>query len=365
MIKVLVVETTVFGYDGITNVIINYYKYIDYNKIQMDLLTINPVNEKFQNELIKNGNRNYVLPYRNRNPIKYISHLCSILKKGNYQIIHVHGCSATMAVEMLAAKLAGVRVRICHSHNTRCDHAMVDRLLRPLFNRLCNVGFACGKEAGEWLFQNKNFQIITNGINLDKFQFNKTIRKEFRDKYGLNDKFVIGHVGRFSEQKNHGKLIDIYKTYSKLYNDAILVLIGDGELQTHIKNRVKEEKLNVLFVGVSDEVEKWLQAIDVIVFPSLFEGLPLGLIEAQAAGLPCILSNTVSPMTKITDFVEFLPLEENEKKWAEAIAKYRTYDRSREMPNSKRQIIEVGYDIRDNALKLYKFYRHFLNKLGG
>lgn len=362
MIRVLVVESTVFGYDGITNVMTNYYTYLDHSKIHMDIVTINPVSEKFKRILEKNGSKNYVLPFRNKNPIKYISVLKKILKKGEYDIIHVHGCSATMAVEMFAAKQSGVKVRIAHSHNTTCDHVKIDKLLRPFFDSLCNVGFACGQEAGKWLFPKKSFTVISNGIDLDKYQFNNKYRKEIREQFELENKIIIGHVGRFSEQKNHRKLIDIFREYGKRHDNAKLVLIGDGELREEIENRVKNEKLDVIFVGITDEVYKWLQAMDIIVFPSLFEGLPLGLVEAQAAGLPCVLSNTISPATKITDNLEFIGLDSSLIEWTseidELLAKT---DREKPKEIIRKTIQHAHFDIKQNCDELAEKYEELLS----
>ena len=363
--RVLTIETTVFGYDGITSVITNYFKYIDHEKVHMDFVTINPVSENFRKELSLHRSENFVLPYRNHNPLKYLLQLIRIIKKGNYQIVHAHGCSSTMAVEMFAAKLAGVKIRISHSHNTACNHVMVDKFLRPFFNMYCNVGFACGKEAGEWLFVDRDFSIISNGVDIEKYEYSEETRSAMRSKYGLKGHFVIGHVGRFSLQKNHEKLIDIFEVLSRLHKNVKLVLVGDGELRNQIESRVKEAGLDVLFVGLSDEVDKWLQAMDIIVFPSLFEGLPLGLVEAQAAGLPCVLSNTISHDTKITDLVEFIDLDETPAKWAETIIRYKDkFNRGLRVKEVKQQIRQAHFDIRINCEELRKKYEELLMARG-
>lgn len=360
--RVLVIESTVFGYDGITNVITNYYRYLDHKRVQMDLVTINSVSDSFRNELNKNGSKNFILPYRNKNPFKYVLDLKKIIKKGKYQIVHVHGCSATMAVEMLAAKLAGVKVRISHSHNTKCDHEKVDKILRPLFSRCCNVGFACGTEAGEWMFPEKKFTVVSNGIDLERFRYDESVRTLMRKQYGIEENFVIGHVGRFSKQKNHEKLIDIFAEVSKTYGDAKLVLVGDGELREQIEKRVKKENLNVIFVGLSDEVERWLQAMDMVIFPSLFEGLPLGLVEAQAAGLPCILSDMISPNTKITDLVEFVELNKEPVVWVEAVKRNRDkFDRKARIEDVKNQIRSSHFDIKENCCELADKYEKLIH----
>ncbi|RHR28691.1 glycosyltransferase family 1 protein [Clostridium sp. AF19-22AC] len=361
MIRILVVETTEFGYDGISNVVSNYYTYMDQNRLHMDIVTINPIFGQLKNSLDVNGGKNYVLAYRNRNPIKYVNSLISILNKVKYDILHVHGCSATMAVEMIAAYFSGVTVRIAHSHNTKCDHVTADKILRPAFNAFYTHGFACGQEAGEWLFGDKKFHIILNGIDVDKFRFNEKVRSLMQKNNALEEKLIIGHVGRFSEQKNHRKLIDIFTEIAKIRRNAKLVLIGDGELRTEIEAIATKRQLDVLFVGLSDEVEKWLQAFDVVVFPSLFEGLPLGLVEAQAACLPCLLSDTISPMTRITDLVEFESLDSSDGKWAQKVLQMvECSDRCGKSKAIEQQIKDNRFDIRENCNELVCLYMDLL-----
>lgn len=361
--RVLVIESTKYGYDGISNVITNYYMYQNHNEIHMDLVTLNTISQFLLEEFKRNNSINFVLPYRNNDTLKYMINLYQIMKHGHYDIVHVHGCSSTMAVEMLVAKIADIKIRIAHSHNTKCDHNMIDKLLRPFFYTFCNVAFACGEEAGKWLFPHRKFDVIYNGVDLEKYQYNGIVRKQMRNKYGIQNKLVIGHVGRFSEQKNHKKIIEIFKEISKVRSDAVLVLVGDGELKEDIQNLVNMSKLNVLFVGLSNEVERWLQAMDVMIFPSLFEGLPLGLVEAQASGLPCFLSDTISRDTKITDLVEFIPLMEKSEVWAEkvlnVIGKYKRADR---IEYVKTQIRDAHFDIKYNCKELSKKYNVLLNK---
>ncbi|MDO4598628.1 MAG: glycosyltransferase family 1 protein [[Ruminococcus] gnavus] len=358
MIKVLVIEPTRCGYDGITNVIKNYFLYQDDPEIQMDLVTINEAVPELENFLREQNRKNYVLPYRNRNPLKYVMKLRKIIKEGGYQIIHVHGCSATLAVEMLAGKFAGVKVRIAHAHSTSCNHQKVDKMLRPFFLKWCNCRFACSQEAGEWLYQGRKFQIIHNGINLEKYQFTQKIRDTVRKQYHLENSLVIGHVGRFSPEKNHKKLLNIYKAALQKQQNVKLVLVGDGVLKREIEEQAQKENLDVLFVGLSQVVEQWLQAMDVMVFPSLFEGLPLGLVEAQAAGLPCVLSDTISPMSKVTDDVTFLKLNDTDQNWAD-VALHMAKSAERGLKNEKiqKELQDADFDIRWNCRILAKQYK--------
>ncbi len=319
--KVLVVETTKCGYDGITNVIKNYFLYQEDPEIQMDLVTINEAVPELKTFLEQKGRRNLSIALPESKSAEICDEAAKILKEGGYQIIHVHGCSGTMAVEMLAAKLAGIKVRAAHAHSTACTHTTSDKILRPFFLKWCNCRYACSDAAGKWLYKGMPFSLISNGIDLEKFQYDPVVRERLRNEYDLEDKLVIGHVGRFCEEKNHKKILEIAKELQKRHQKIKLVFVGDGPLKQETEEKAREDKLDVLFVGLSDVVEQWLQAMDVFVFPSLFEGLPLGLVEAQAAGLPCILSDRIASMTKIIDEVQFLKLEASDQVWADAVLK--------------------------------------------
>lgn len=358
--RVLAIVGTRFGYDGITNVVTNYYTYQNHENLRMDLLTINPIDDTLKCQLKQNGDVNYVLPYRNSNPVKYFFRLIQIMKKGKYEIVHAHGGSCTLAVEMLAAKVAGVKVRIPHSHSTYSDFGRVNKLLRPVFEFSYTDGFACGQEAGEWLYTKRPFTVINNGVDLEKYAYNQKLRDEFRSRYQLGNQLVIGHVGRFNVQKNHDKLIDIYEAISRQRDDVILILIGDGELKESIEKKVREKKLNVLFVGLSDEIPGWLQAMDIMLFPSLYEGLPLTIVEAQAAGLRCVLSNTISPMTAITELVKFVPLESDNETWANELLNTPLQQREQNRKVIQSEIQKKHYDIRENCKDVLKKYGELL-----
>ena len=202
------------------------------------------------------------------------------------------------------------------------------------------------------------FSLISNGIDLEKFQYDPVVRERLRNEYDLEDKLVIGHVGRFCEEKNHKKILEIEKELQKRHQKIKLVFVGDGPLKQETEEKAREDKLDVLFVGLSDVVEQWLQAMDVFVFPSLFEGLPLGLVEAQAAGLPCILSDRIASMTKIIDEVQFLKLEASDQVWADAVLKEAAEnDRIKNQEKIKQQLRDRNFDIRLNCKQLAKRYQ--------
>lgn len=215
MIKVLVVETTKCGYDGITNVIKNYFLYQEDPEIQMDLVTINEAVPELKTFLEQKGRRNYQLPYRNRNPLKYVMKLRKILKEGGYQIIHVHGCSGTMAVEMLAAKLAGIKVRAAHAHSTACTHTTSDKILRPFFLKWCNCRYACSDAAGKWLYKGMPFSLISNGIDLEKFQYDPVVRERLRNEYDLEDNWLLVMLEGFVRKRIIKRFWKLQKSFKK------------------------------------------------------------------------------------------------------------------------------------------------------
>lgn len=348
-------------YDGITMSVVNYFKNIDNKKIQIEFVAPSVVND-IEKDIKKKNGKVHIIKGRTKNPIKYIKNLSELIKNNKYDIIQAHGSSAILCLEMIAAKKAGCKIRIAHCRNTKTNHKLLDKMLRPIFYKTYTHGFACGQDAGKWLFKDKNFEIINNGKDIEKFQFNEKVRMEFRKKYNLDNKIVIGHVGRFNEQKNHSYLIDVFYELLKSNEKYFLVLIGTGHLQETIKKKVKElgiEK-NVLFVGDSKEVEKWLQTMDIMIFPSKYEGFPNVLIEWQIAGLPCLISSTITKEVKCTELVRFESINEQPKEWAKIIEKMKLEDRNASREKIKAQIAKSGYDIKENAKKLEKIYQRLI-----
>lgn len=362
MKKVLIVCANVFGHNGIANVILNYYKAMDKKKFNIDVLLINEPEEKIRKELEKNGSKVYVVE-RNTNPVKYLNEVTRIMKNNKYDLVHIHGNSATMAVELLAAKLAGIKVRIPHSHNTTSDHMRAHRLLQPLFNKLYTHGFACGVEAGKWLYGDKEFVVINNGIDVDKFQYKEEYRHEIRMKYDKEDKIIIGHVGVFNYQKNHEKLIEIFKKVYDKNPNYVLMLIGEGENKSNIEELVKTMGLekNVIFVGTTTDIEKYMMAFDVLLLPSRFEGLPLVLVEAQCTGLHCIASTNVSEESNITGLVDFYDYEKDVDKYVSRILELQKNVNTREelARKAKDDICKKGYSIHDNARMIEELYQKY------
>lgn len=357
MIKVLVVVTSHFGLDGISNVATNYYIYQDHTRIKMDLLTINDIPIKLKVEIEKNGDSHFIMNQRNKNPIGYVKSVALLCRQNKYDLVHIHGNSNTMFVDLIAARLGGVKVRVAHSHNTKCNHTVINRILKPLFRLNVTDGFACAEEAGMWLFNKGEFRVINNGIDLDRFKFNALLRLRLRKELGVENKLVVGHVGRFSKQKNHQKLIRIFKILNEMKKNTALLMWGEGELEEDIQQMILDINADIRLMGTTTEVEKWLHVMDVIVFPSLFEGLPLFLIEAQALGIKCIVSDTVSPMAKIVDNFTYYSLNDTDEGWAKFIIKETI---SLEYIETHNMITKAGYDIRNNCEQLLGIYNDLI-----
>lgn len=365
--KVLVVNTVRFRLNGITSVIMNYYRNMDLSDVQMDFVVINEISDEYKAELINNGSHFYKLP-RKSNPIIYMRELRKLLKQEKYDVIHVHGNSSMMILDLLPAYLEKVPLRIAHSHNTTCTHLKLHRLLKPLFKKCYNCGLACGQEAGKWLFDHNDFIEVKNGIDLDKYRYNEEIREEYRQKLGIKkDEILLGHIGNFIEQKNHEFLIDVFNDLCLKNDNYKLLLISDGALLDEIKSKVDVLHLNekVIFLGKTTEPEKYLQAMDMFVLPSKYEGLPVVLVEAQAAGLSCLVADTVAREADLTDTLIFLPIQDTAI-WVSEIEKQaqrtKTFVRVDECIKWNQKIKEAGYDIKENANYMCSIYKKVCEK---
>ena len=357
--KVLHIPTGGLFSDGILSCITDYMAAMDKTDLDIRVLATNNAEDVAVQKVEKSGCKILSIPYRKTNIVKYFFLLFRYLVKERIDIVHVHGSSAIMSVELVAAMLAGCKVRIAHSHNTTCEHQEVDKLLRPIFNMAYTEAFACGFEAGKWMFGNREFVIIPNGRDIKKYEYNAQNRNNYRKKLKIpSDALVVGHVGRFNVQKNHKYLLRVFEELYKNDRNAYLILVGTGEKIGEIKNLVKKSMIrdNVIFTGVIDNVADYLSAFDVMVLPSLYEGLPMVVIEWQIAGLPCIVSDTVTKECAITPLVKFKSLEESPENWARNIMDISLQDRERNKEMVFSSVRKAGYDIKLGARKLRDRY---------
>ncbi|MDD6082299.1 MAG: glycosyltransferase [Oscillospiraceae bacterium] len=355
--KILVINTVEFHINGISNMIMGLYKNINDNKINFDFIINNVIDNKYENVIKGKNDGVYILKNRNKNPFYYINKLSNIIKKNDYDIVHIHGNSALMSIELMAVKKSHTKAKvIVHAHNTDCTHRFLNKILYRYFIKNYDYAVACSKAAGEWLYKNNSkYTVLNNGIDENSFQYNPEIRNSNREKKCLADKFVITHIGRFNSQKNHEFLIDIFKVISERNKNAVLRLVGEGELKEKIITKVCENGLSdkVYFVGEIENPEIEYNIADVFVLPSLYESFGLVNVEAQCSGLPCVISDTVPKDIKIIENVVFLSLNESHEIWAETIMKYENIKRE----NHSDEVVSKGFSIKTNANILLEMYK--------
>lgn len=347
---------------GITAVVLNFAAYLPRHGVSLELAVGGGADGNVTKELEKLGVKLYMLPQRRKNPFRYRRALKKVIRGGNYDIVHVHGNSATMVLELSVAKKCKVPVRVAHCHNSVCGSMLRHRLLSPFFNRSYTHAVACSSVAGEWIFGKGNFTVIKNGVVAENFAFSAEKRERYRRELGLSDNLVLGHVGRFNEQKNHAFLLKTFEELLQKRGDARLLLVGNGpkfdEISAYIADKPYADK--VIVYGVSDDVSGLLSAMDVFVFPSLYEGLGIALVEAQINGLKVICSDACPREANVTDRLKFLPLD-SEGAWAESIAGL-TADEERNSQPYIEMAIRAGYASGDVAAELARFYADALKK---
>ncbi len=353
MIRVLQVVGNL-GYAGLETVVMNYYRHIDKSQVQFDFVVGSPTKQRFDDEILASGGKIWRIPSRNRKIISYIKQLAKVIKENNYDIIHINQNSASMVIEMIAAKLGGCKTIIGHSHSTSCIVKWQHYLLRPFINLLPDYRFACSEAAGEWVFGKRNdLKVINNAIDTEKYAFVEASYTKYRAEYGLCGKYVIGFVGRLHEGKNLFRFLDVCESALRKNENAEFVLVGDGEEEERLLEYAKEKGLSdkTHFLGRRDDIPELMMMFDVFVMPSFYEGLPVVLAEAQAAGLPCVISDKV-PCIDLIGHVKSLSLDESDEVWADAVLKKTDFDRK----TARDYIIAGNYDISIEAKKLQDFY---------
>ncbi len=344
---------------GIEAVVLNYYRHIDRKEFQFDFFFDEESFLPYREEMMELGAGLFPLPpYTHQ--ADYQKKLEKALRAGRYDIAHVH--MNTMSVFALtAAKRAGIPVRICHNHSTadrrEGKRALLKILLRP-WNRLPATHlFACGKQAGEWMYGRRAIEegkvfILPNAIETERFAYDAEARKAVREELEISENaFVVGHIGRFMTQKNHEGLLKVFQSLYEERKDAILLLVGEGEREERIRELAREMRIEnrVVFAGVRKDIQRVYSAMDVFCLPSLYEGFPVVLLEAQANGLPVVCSDNVSAEVCLTGLVRQLPLEK-EALWTETMLKAKR----------KQVVLPEEYEIGKTAERLEKKYRQLV-----
>lgn len=359
------------GIGGIETLIMNIYKNIDRDKVQFDFLIHNPTEGEYAEEIKKLGGHIYRMPVlRDKTRTYYWRYFeyKSALKKffsehKEIKVLHGHMTNTASIYMPIAMKYGNVKCCIAHSHQTEATPGLsgvVTNILQRHLEKIATDYFACSEEAAKWIYsieivENGKVKIIHNGTDVEKYHFDSVEHEKIKNKMGHSGKIVFGNVARFKKQKNHEFLIDIFAEIHKMNQNTVLILVGQGELEENMKEKVAKLGLDdcVEFLGARNDVPTLLKDFDVFLLPSLFEGLPLVGIEAQAAGLPMITSNTVTLEADVTGNVTFLPLELSAEEWAKKILEVNESFVRKDMTQKVR---EAGYDIKQTAQWLQKFY---------
>lgn len=356
-------ENVIMNPGGIESLLMNLYRHIDRDIVQFDFMLHRPQRGKFDDEIESLGGRIYrTEPFNPFQHQKYMKSMEEVFRAyPEYKIIHAHAELNYWPLKL--AKKLGVPVRIAHSHNARSTINLKYFFLlyeKMFIKKAASDLFMCSTIAGKWSYGQKavaNGQCVflKNGIEVEKYVYNEEVRAEVRRKMGLGEKLVIGHVGRFMQQKNHNFLIDIFKNVHDKYPESVLLLVSEGRLMEEIKNKVNVLGLTdaVQFLGFRDDVHELMQAMDIFVLPSLWEGLPFTLVESQAAGLPSVISDVISDEAIVTNVITKVSLREKADKWADVILEvYRNTKRK----DTSEQVRDGGFDIVSTARWLQKFY---------
>lgn len=360
MIRVLqVLGTTNLG--GAESRIMDLYRHMDREQIQFDFLVHSGKKGFFDDEIKRLGGRIYYLPsFRVYNYFTYKKACRSFFSEhGEYAAVHGH-MTSTASIYLPQAKKAGVPLTIAHARSAGVDKGLkgiITKLLRRNLYKKCDKMFACSDLAAEAVFGKKRYQegkvtILPNAIDTKDFLPNIEIRNKIRSEYGITDKFVIGHVGRFHYAKNHEFLISIFAAVLKRKENAVLMLLGDGPLREKVEQQASQLGIQekIIFAGNQNPVAPFYQAFDCFLFPSRFEGMPGTVVEAQAAGLTCLISDTITKQVKATELVSFMSIEEMPAEWAEELLL--KAERNKEVVNDN-DFTSTNYDVNNQVI----FYR--------
>ncbi|HJC92074.1 MAG TPA: glycosyltransferase family 1 protein [Candidatus Mediterraneibacter excrementigallinarum] len=355
---------TYMGRGGLETMLMNYYRHIDRAKVQFDFLVHRDFKADYDDEIQSLGGRIFHFPRLIPWSLSYRRRLKGFLEEHpEYKIVHVHqDCLSSVALQ--CADKCGVPVRIAHSHNSSQDKNLRFIIKKHYMKQIPQFAtdfLSCSKKAGDWMFGSKPYQLIANAIDINCYSYNKDSAVQIRKEFGITNELVIGHVGGFRKQKNHLFLLEIMKEIIKDKPEAKLLLVGDGDEMASVKTGIQKSGLeeNVILAGNRQNVNEIMRAMDIFVFPSFYEGLPVTMIEAQASGLHCVISDKVPKECIVTKgLVTVMNLSDPAVDWAKHILSQANLPRE----DHTCEIKKSGYDITIEAQKLEKFY---LDKIEG
>lgn len=350
---------------GIETYLIEQFRHLDKSKIDYDFVNITgEYSICYEDEILASGSKIFKVVSRHKNPLLHYWQWFNILlqNKGVYDVIVLNTNSLEYVFPLVLGKIFGIPVRVIHSHNSGFENkqGLARRLLVGMNKKLlawsANLRFACSQFAGQWMFKDNPYYVIYNAIDIHKYHADLIVREETRNALGLHTELTLLHVGRFSYQKNHSFLLDIFKEVHRIQPDSVLLLVGDtteeSEFLTEVKRKIKAYGLEnvVRLLGRRDDVNKIMQAADVLVMPSFFEGLTVVGIEAQASDLPLLLSDTVTKELGLLPSTQFISLEAGPTAWAKAIVNSKRHNRQSRYEELK----AAGYDIVNETERVEK-----------
>lgn len=342
---------------GAETFLMKVYRSLPAEEYQFDFI-VSEEGGCYTQEVLDRGGRIYPIPKRTEDLRGALRGIASVVRENGYDSVLKLGNTPVTAFDLIVARWGGAKKLAMRSCNAltglSVKEKVVNGLLRPVLNLAANVKLAPSMLAAEFTFgkrrAHKDVHLLHNGVDLSVFHFDPEGRKEIREEFGLGGRFVVGHVGRFHEQKNHRFLLETFRSIRQVRKDAVLLLVGEGALEEQIRSWVKELGLEdaVVFTGVRFDVPRLLSAMDVFVFPSLHEGMPNTVIEAQATGLPCVIADTITPEADITGLVRYLPLTQTPELWAKTALDAALEERRDTAPD----FLSQGYDIESVAKEL-------------
>lgn len=357
--RVLIIINTL-NVGGAETFILKVFRSIDRSKLIFDFLVCEKNKGIYEDEVEFLGGRVYHGYYKVNNLAKNLYCIYSTVRRGKYKTVFIFSQHPIVALDLIIAKLGGANRRIVRSTNSACGGTLsniVAYIMRPLMNLFISERIAPSREAALWLFGKRivkrgKYTILNNGLDLNTFRFSESDRAQFRRELHLDNEIVIGHVGRFNYQKNHSFLIEVFKAFYDENKNSKLVLIGKGETKNQVALQVRNLGLNdaVIFLDVRSDIPYCLSGFDAFLFPSFFEGMPNTVVEAQACGLPCLISDSITKDAKITDLVVMKSLEETPLMWAKMLKRMIKSNRDRESYSSV--MSGSGYSIDSVCEKL-------------
>lgn len=350
---------------GLENFIMNLFRHIDREEIEFDFIIHARKEGDYVPELESMGAGVFLIPRLTSHPVKNLKQIRRLVSENGYDFVIRHTANALITPQLLAAKKGGAKT-ICHAHSTDDPAKLLHKLGRMLMKKAADYRFACSEDAGKWMYGKQEFVVVKNALDIEKFAYSQEKELEIRREYNCEGRPLFGHIGNLLEVKNHLFLVEVYAEILKRIPNALCFCIGEGDMRPAIEQRISELGIskNVILTGVRFDVSKFMSALDVLLFPSIFEGLPLTLIEAQAAGLPMIISDRITKDVEVTDgLVSFKPIELSADEWAEDAVKT-ALNQNNPQQKAKGRVLQrealasCGYDIKE----LCRFYESFFKE---